>query len=137
MSNVTGKYVLECLNSDTQLIEFSLFSPFAGEISHLSFNGVIEVEGENFILEVRIIEGETLSLKSANAEQLSLMHFDLQTGEGNIRIERAAESGMLIEKVKLTNYEYNNTHFVIQYSRIFRGVEEMLYKTEVIFNVED
>ena len=133
---IKGKYILKIQNLATEEENFEAECPFEAELASDSFQGIFIMEGEKHIFEVKMPQN-SIEMKSRNPEAESNLTFDLRTNIGKHEILIHEKPVNLQHEMKLISYEYNNTHFVIQYMRLFSGNPEAITKIEVLFHCEN
>ena len=135
MVSVFGQFSLLVQGLGESSESFEMRAPFEGNVDKNGFSGSFALEGETSYLSFAIHVNGLLKLQSFGPESRSEMLFDTISNTGEYNLQSPAGNVSFQNELKLVSYEYNNTHFVIQYSRIFQGHEEAHYRLEVTFNV--
>ena len=133
MGVVFGTYSLTVMPVGQDFSDFNFTTSFSGNSTPEVLEGSFELEGERQFLKCSV-RLSSLSIVSRSQESLSELVFDLNTRLGSHTNTNVDGTLKIDNMMKLDCYEYNNTHFVIQYTRLFHGSEEAHYKIEVTFN---
>lgn len=129
-----AKYRLSTFSLETNERESQFETIIDIDKSDYQLSGKYLFENQENTIQILILEDE-IHIKNSSLTQRTIVRlpFDGQPGEHLLNF---VKDGLNLSfPVKLLLYEYNNTHFVIEYIRFFEDEEKTSTRIEVEFNV--
>lgn len=136
MDVISGRYSLTVFLIGEEEHDFKLEVPFSGLLNENEFEGSFGLDGERQYLQV-FLDAKEILITSETMERKSTLRFNILEMNGIHSVIDARNEVKIGHDLKLLFYEYNNTHFVVEYTRLFGGSEESRNIIEVIFNVQN
>ena len=134
-----GTYSLSVFAPEENVLDYQKTMDFAGAQDKNGFNGYLMTEHQGQTVQIAIsmiiIDGKSIEITTSDAQTTSYMLFNLKAKTGkysNIDVETGKV--LLSTSFSLLSYEYNNTHFMLQYTGLSEKAIFPRYEIEVTFN---
>ena len=139
MTAVNGIYSLSVYTPEEDTLDYKNTMDFEGSKDKNGFNGQLATEHEGrtiqITIEMIIIDGKSIEIETFDTQTKVNILFNLEDKTGkysNTDIE--TDKVLLSTSFSLLSYEYNNTHFMLQYTGLSEKAIFPRYELEVTFN---